>query len=254
MTSDAITSSNTEQAVLGGQHDMRFSVASNDTLAELDRRKSGQIDANDVRVALHQLRFMRKAVLVMSIFSIVLIIGMFASSYMAIQLAKDMGVQTGRLVDSNGRGVSTVQQVDSVGGISNTSRRLREIEGAGEGRRLSVGELNIDGTYFQETLSGFLSGKTEWVASLPDGSMRRVVILGTNGNFAWGFSGSWPYLYEWTSSCPAAAEAECVINYMAVNEISGSGTQRLLKSRADISEEGEDMERVLQSIKYPHYY
>lgn len=229
---------------------MRFSVASTDTLAELDRKKSGQIDANDVRVALHQLRFMRKAVLFMSIFSIVLIIGMFASSYMAIQLAKDMGVQTGRLVDSTGRGVSTVQQVDSVGGISDTSRRLDE----GDFRRLSVGELNIDGTYFQETLSGFLSGKTEWVASLPDGSVRRVVVLGSNGNFAWGFSGSWPYLYEWTSSCPAAAAAECVINYMAVNEISGSGTQRLLKSRADIGEEGEDMERVLQSIKYPHYY
>jgi len=250
---DASTSSNTEQAVLDGQQHMMFSVASNDTLAELDRKKSGQIDANDVRVALHQLRFMRKAVLFMSIFSIVLIIGMFASSYMAIQLAKDMGVQTGRLVDSTGRGVSTVQQVDSVGGISgelNTSRRLDE----GDFRRLSVGELNIDGTYFQETLNGFLSGKTEWVASLPDGSVRRVVVLGSNGNFAWGFSGSWPYLYEWTSSCPAAAAAECVIKYMAVNEISDSGTQRLLKSRADIGEEGEDMERVLQSIKYPHYY
>ena len=248
-----VPSNSAEQAVLDTPHEKRFSVASRDTLAELDKKGTGHIDATDVRIAIHQLRLMRKAVLVMSIFSILLIIGMFASSYMAIQLAKDMGVQTGRLVDSNGRGVSTVQQVDSVSGISDASRRL---SGSNASLSEAKGLLNIADTYFHETLNGFLAGKTEWVASLPDGSMRKVVISGSKDNFVWGFSGSWPYLYEWTSSCPEEGAAECVISYTAVNGIQGSGSQRLLQDRSEIAigEDGEDMERVLQSIKYPHYY
>jgi len=242
-----------EQAAVDEQHDKHFSVKSNDTLAELDKNKTGHIDATDVRIAIHQMRLMRKALVFMSIFSIVLVLGMFAASYMAIQLAKDMSVQTGRLVDSNGHGVSTVQQVDSVVGISKASRRLSD-------SKVSLSEyegvLNIPDTHFQQTMDGFLQGKTEWVASLPDGSRRKVDILGSEGNFAWGLAGSWPSLFEWSSSCPGGGTAECVIHYNAVTEVRGAGSQRLLKSRADIGvgEEGEDMQRVLQGIKYPHYY
>jgi len=242
-----------EQAAVDEQSDKHFSVKSNDTLAELDKNRTGHIDANDVRIAIHQMRLMRKALVFMSIFSIVLVIGMFAASYMAIQLAKDMSVQTGRLVDSNGHGVSTVQQVDSVAGISDASRRLSDSKVP-----LSEyeGVLNIPETHFQQTLDGFLEGKTEWIVSLPDGSKRKVQILGSEGNFAWGLTGSWPYLCEWSSSCPGGGTTECVINYKAVTEVRGAGSQRLLKSRADIGvgEEGEDMQRVLQGIKYPHYY
>merc|ERR1711953_606291 len=150
--------------------------------------------ASDVRIAIHQMRLMRKALLFMAAFTVMLLIGMFASSYMAIQLSKDLSVQTGRLVDKKGHDVSTIEHVDMVTGISDASRRLAE---TGNPVSESEGVLKIGKTYFEKTLAGFSDGKIERVASLPDGSSRKVTILGSEGKVAWGVCGSWPYLVDW---------------------------------------------------------
>jgi len=231
---------------------LAIEVKGRTTLAELDRSGKGYIDSHDVRVVIHQMRLMRKALLFMGVISVVLLLGMFASSYMAIQLSKDMRVQTNKIVDSKGQDVSTMQHVDFVTGISDTSRRLTEI---GNPLSETEGVLHIGKTYFEKNLAGFLNGKTERIASLPDGSSRKVTILGSEGQVSWGFCGSWPYLVDWVASCPAESPTECVIKYKAVTQMRDSGFRRL-RDRAEVGalEEGEDMQRALQSIKRPAYY
>merc|ERR1712125_121525 len=188
----------------------------------------------------------------MGVVSVVLLLGMFASSYMAIQLAQEMSVQTNKIVDSKGQDVSTLQHVDFVTGISDTKRRLTEI---GNPLSETEGVLHIGKTYFEKTLAGFLDGKTERIASLPDGSSRKVTILGSEGQVSWGLCGSWPYLVDWVASCPAESSTECAIKYKAVTQMRDSGFRRL-RDRAEVGalEEGEDMQRALQSIKRSAYY
>merc|ERR1712125_190532 len=188
----------------------------------------------------------------MGVVSVVLLLGMFASSYMAIQLAQEMSVQTNKIVDSKGQDVSTLQHVDFVTGISDTKRRLTEI---GNPLSETEGVLHIGKTYFEKTLAGFSDGKIERVASLPDGSSRKVTILGSEGKVAWGLCGSWPYLVDWVASCPAEASTECVINYKTVTATPDSGDRRLHdRAEAGTLEEVQEMQRALQSIKRPAYY
>jgi len=239
-----------QQAAIDKGQAIDIGVAS--SLTEIDRAGKGYIDASDVRIAIHQMRLMRKALLFMAMFTVMLLIGMFASSYMAIQLSKDLSVQTGRLVDKKGHDVSTIGHVDVVTGISDASRRLAE---TGNPVSESEGVLKIGKTYFEKTLAGFSDGKIERVASLPDGSSRKVTILGSEGKVAWGLCGSWPYLVDWVASCPAEASTECVINYKTVTATPDSGDRRL-HERAEAGTLGEvqEMQRALQSIKRPAYY
>lgn len=227
---------------------MRSSIS---TLQELDTAGKGYLDASDVRVAIHELRWMRnavsgmrKVVLFLTAFTVMLVIGMFASSYMAIQLAKDIGVQKGKLVDTDGNGVSTVQQAESVHGIRADSRQLAETG-------TIVGVMSITKTYFEKASADFRDGKLEIMAVLPDGSSRKVTVTGGDANGLWGHCGSWPYRFVWDASCPAGMPTECVINYKA--DTAGCGSQHLLKARANITS-GQDMQRALQSIKRPAYY
>jgi len=214
-----------------------ISCAPRSSLAEVDTHGKGHIDATDVRIFIHKMRLMRKAVVFLSIFSVVLVIGMFGSSFMAIQMAKDSHVQKGQLVDNSGRNVATLQQVDSIQGISET-RRLSDSKGS------TAGTMAITQSYFEGTRSGYLQGQTQWVASLPDGTKQNIQIVGVNGNFGWGVSGAWPYMYEWTSSCPEDM-TECTISYTPVE--TDPGSNRLLTSRAsnDADEEVEDVRRFL---------
>merc|ERR1711879_678544 len=99
--------------------------------------------------------------------------------------------------------------------------------------------LQISTAYVSSTITTYTDGKINWVVPLPDGTVRTVLIQGTDGyTTAWGRCESCEGEYAWHVSCSEASATTCPIT---VRELD----QRRLKSSVD--QQSGELDRALMT-------
>lgn len=139
----------------------------------------------------------------------ILVLSMFCTSLMAIQVMKDMHVEDGQLVDQKGSEVFTRNQIDTIEGVHlPAGRRLNE--------NLTDAGMQISARMFRQIRRAYIRGQPEWVVSLPEDSARTVTIQGVSKRKAWGLCGdclgSIVWVIEWDGE-----SAECDISLWRVD-------------------------------------
>eukprot|EP00448_Togula_jolla_P017152 CAMPEP_0170585994 /NCGR_PEP_ID=MMETSP0224-20130122/9511_1 /TAXON_ID=285029 /ORGANISM="Togula jolla, Strain CCCM 725" /LENGTH=234 /DNA_ID=CAMNT_0010909517 /DNA_START=171 /DNA_END=875 /DNA_ORIENTATION=+ len=182
----------------------QLSVASDETLAALDRNHQGKISISDVKRNVRQVRIVSRLTKALSVCVVVLILGMFGAVWAAVQLSKEIKVKDGLLGDKSGQAILTVE-------------RLPNMEASGsdtpaDQRRLQVGyegSVAIPYKEFKKMADKYVQGKQKdlVLVTLNQREHRTVKIRQASPveepRFANGVSGSiCPGLMEWTLTCP----------------------------------------------------
>jgi len=209
-------------------------------LTEFDRDGDGFIDEREIEAfarkltsMVHKMKFMRRLVLILSCTVFFLLSGMFAMTYLASQLAKDMHVQDSEIVGGDHQVLSTVPKLDRLDGVQYMMRRRLAASnetlpsnGTPDGNEThqsfslpsdnQTGEEDITGieikaSSFREAFQAYKKGKASWIVGLPDGTTRTIAIYGVTADGAWG----------WCPSCSAmekiAWQVHCDDGLAAIN-------------------------------------
>jgi len=83
----------------------------------------------ELRRNVRQFHFMRKITVLLSVVVVLLIVGMLGAAYTALETAKEIKANEGKLVDSKGEGVSTYQSSTTLGTLTLSGRRLQLLDG-----------------------------------------------------------------------------------------------------------------------------
>lgn len=238
------------------------------TLAQIDCEGKGEISIGMVRRAARQIKHLKRIIALLLLVAALLLMGIFAASYIAIEMSKEMHVNNSLLVDTSGHPVSTVQKLSSVEGVrSGMARRLSNstsamlntsnMTGASSNSSISQNvsetseaddyydDLVIDSPTFYDNLEGYVTGRApDWVVPLPDGTVRTISIQGSSARSAWGICGVCHLNLVWTVSCPEPTNISttCPISWEVRDDFYDSGnTGRLLRG----SEPGKSQETIL---------
>mmetsp|Transcript_30370 Transcript_30370/g.66506 ORF Transcript_30370/g.66506 Transcript_30370/m.66506 type:complete len:255 (-) Transcript_30370:81-845(-) len=218
----------------------RFSVNSADTLAALDKDHTGGFSVADVERNIRDVRLLTRLAQGLSVCVVALILGSFACACVAVELAKDLHVQEGSMIDGRGIEVSASE-----------SYRMVRLEAPADARRLqssnstNTSQFQLNLTYFQEEAGKWFAGDSEStlvVQITPD--EYRTVKLESCGNMsnptvAYGICGGMcDGHYTWELFC-AEGEAFCQGN---VTITTAGSTVRRLTDRAvrDMAVEGDE--------------
>jgi hypothetical protein len=231
-------------------------VDSQDTLAYLDSRGTGRVSVSDVKTAIHQLRLMRKLAVLLIVLVVVLLVGMFGTSFVAVRLSMEVRVQKGMLVDTDSRGLSTFRRLDTISGLQVRDRRRLSEAGSNvtssnitDLSSSSDADMQISSSFFKDTRDQYITGRTDWVVQLPDGTSRTINIQGAEAHSAWGECGSCLETLMWTASCPPDSDAACPITWKSTSGSNGNNAvRRLLSQRRQYDvDKGRSFERSLES-------
>mmetsp|Transcript_54596 Transcript_54596/g.123369 ORF Transcript_54596/g.123369 Transcript_54596/m.123369 type:complete len:414 (+) Transcript_54596:77-1318(+) len=243
-------------------------------ITEMDRDGDGFVDTRDMRAFAtgwrklgHRNLLLRRAVLGLACFSCLLLFGMFGTAWWAIRLNKDMHVQGDEITGPDGQVLSTIQKLDKFDGVelAEVSRRLQgngSDSNSTNGTNVSNGttptvaddiltgsngtdQVEIDHNIFTQAYSSYKNGKASWIARLPDGTYRTIIIDGVDSQGAWGScaSCSQPNRLIWRVSCGltavvAAPEgSKCVVTWDVQQMMLDPSAAFLARRRALAAEE-----------------
>jgi hypothetical protein len=111
----------------------------------------------------------RRVIALMAVLLVVLLIGMFAFAYLAIDVTKEIHHANGELVDSDGRRLSTSPRSDELqSGITvNQKRLLSAANPSNEVNRLTALEVPVN--LYNKVKQDFANGRTDIMVPLPEG-------------------------------------------------------------------------------------
>jgi len=137
---------------------------------------------------------------------------MSVAVYLVIAFSKEMHVQHGKLVDNDGKGISTLIGAGNIHGVEPADERrlaLMNITSAA-----GTGNMMMEGSSFAATQEHFHAGVVDWIVVMPDGAVRTVQIQGMGPSHAWGLCGSCSGKVLWRATC-ANDMSDCAIEWSA---------------------------------------
>jgi hypothetical protein len=184
---------------------------SSDTLAYIDRHHAGVLNVHDVKVGIHELRMMKKFAVFLALLACVLLVGTCFVTYLAVSLAKEMHVHDQNLVDNDGHIVATVEVHETIHGVKFAGgRRMSSFTVATSNDTSTVVMSN---EAYHSTRNEYISGQTDWVVDLPDGTVRTVHIQGMGSDHAWGICGACDGALTWQALCSWENGTDCLLDW-----------------------------------------